>query len=268
MLKSFLFILVLIGFISCKKVNPVVNPPFEAHFTNVEGGTYFVTAPGKTYKVPVGLTGISAEDVVVSFTVSSPTGAVAGTHYTIVGGNSITIPVGKALDSITVLADFTKYVAGRKDTLIFAITTGTGAKVSSYNSVYKLFVRGACLEDDIIFTDLLGTYTKTFENGSYGPYVSTLINFASVNATSGKATLTNIYDSGISAQVTFDWSTLGSFTATVPNQPTGFTSGGNPLFIRSAAPGSFKYCAQTFTLPLELYTSAGSVDSWVTTLAR
>ena len=137
----------------------------------------------------------------------------------------------------------------------------------------------ACTESDIVFSDLLGNYTKTIEHyvftsgPDYGPYTTTISNIVPVNSTSTKADFENLYDSGITAQMTFDYSTPGSFTVTVPPQATGFAVGGLPLSIKSVPgpngePSTFTYCTPTFTIYLQLYTSGGVVDTWKMTTAR
>jgi hypothetical protein len=114
---------------------------------------------------------------------------------------------------------------------------------------------------------LLGAYDKTFENGSYGPYTSTIKDITAATATSAKAIITNIYDNNIEAVATFNWSTAGNFTVVIPSQQVGTLSGA-PLFLRTTAPGKFTYCINTLTIPLELYTATGTFDAWTMTMAR
>lgn len=265
-LKLSFFLLLLLNFTACKKTDTIVTVPSQAHFTNETGGSYFVTGPTVIKKIAIGLTDVSTKDRTISFTVTSPTGAVAGTHYNIIGGNSKTIPAGKVLDSITIQGVYSQYLAARKDTLIFTITDGTDTKASTYNATYKLFMRGPCSDLEIVFSEMLGSYTKTFENGSYGPYTTTITNFSPINATSATASITNIYNSGITGVATFDWSTVGNFTVTFAPQPTGIP--GFSLRSAGGTPGRFTYCTNAFTIPLELYTSGGVYDSWVMTMAR
>lgn len=265
----FLLILVIYG---CKKTDTLIDVPPQAHFTNVTGGTYFITSPTIVKKIPVGLTTVTNFDRTINFTVTSPTGAVAGTHYNLVGGNSITIPAGKALDSITVAGIYNQYLTGRKDTLVFTITDGTNTKASTYNATYKLFMRGPCSDLEIVFPELAGNYTKTFEIYSdgrpdYGPYATppTITNITPLTATSATAKITNVYDSQITIVATFDWSTPGNYTVTVAPQPTQYG-----LSIRSAGgvKGTFTYCTPAFSIPLELYSAGGIYDSWVMKMGR
>ena len=258
-------VLVVFMLAGCKKTDTLVDVPSQAHFTNLSGDTYFITGPNVVKKIPIGLTTVSNSERTITFSVSSPTGAVAGTHYNIIGGNSIKIPAGKVIDSITVAGIYSQYLSGRKDTLVFTITDGTDTKASTYNTTFKLFMRGPCSETEIVFTQMLGSYTKTFENGSYGPYTTTITNFTPTSATSGTASFTNLYDSDITAVATFDWSTPGNFKVTIAAQPTQYG-----LSIRSAGgvPGTFTYCVNSFRIPLELFSAGGIYDSWIMTMAR
>src|SRR5690606_6800539 len=129
--------------------------------TNLTAGRYEITGPTVTYKVPVGVTTVSASDRTVTVDISSPTGAVEGQHYT-VDSKTVTIPAGKTVDSITVQGDYASYLSGRKDTLIFTIVE-PGVKPSDYNSTFTLLMRGPCFASDINtdLNSLLGTYANT-----------------------------------------------------------------------------------------------------------
>jgi hypothetical protein len=264
---SLLGIVVLIFIIgSCDKTRPydLITPPSLPHFVGNKNQTYSVIVnPAPVYNVVIGTTDVSSADRVFAYNVSSPTGATAGTHYTIGTPGTVTIPAGKSIANIDVHAIYSAYNAGRKDTLVFSLQE---ASVANLDTV-KLFLRGPCFDGDIIFSQLLGNYTKTFENGSYGPYTTTIAGLSPVSATSAKANITNIYDSGITGLATFNWSTVGNFTVIVDPQQVGMLSG-SPLFLRTTAPGKFTYCVNAFTIPLELYTASGPYDAWIMTMAR
>ena len=83
----------------CKKSDSLLIPGESAHFTNQKSGAYFVTGATVSYKIPVGLTTISAANRTVNISVSSPTGAVEGTHYTL-STKSVVIPAGKEPDAL------------------------------------------------------------------------------------------------------------------------------------------------------------------------
>jgi len=257
----FLLILIVCG---CKKVDTLVDVPSQAHFTNLTGDTYFITTPTTVKKIPIGLTTVSNSDRTISFTVTSPTGAVAGTHYNIVGGNSIKISAGKAVDSITVAGVYNQYLAGRKDTLIFTITDGEGAKASTYNATYKLFMRGPCSESETVLMELLGEYKNTNENfgGPYGPYTTTISSVTQLTPTTGQVVVTNIFDFGWNPiTFTLDWTDPLNTKVTLIQQ-SGIGDAGtlNPAYsgmditVRPYAgqTGTFSYCKNTLTLKMQV----------------
>lgn len=275
----FILSLILTGVIimagSCKKEDKyeLILPGTFVHFIGSASQTYqMIVNPAPVYTINLGTTDVSSSDRKVTVKISSTT-AVAGTHYSIVGGsNIVTIQAGKTTASLGIQGVASFYTGLRKDTLLITLATPdiTPAK---FSDTIRLLLRGACLETDLSnasFSSITGTYTKTFENGSYGPYVTTLVTPANLTSTSSRATLTNIYDSGISSTVTFNYPAGGPFTATVADQATGFTVGGLPLSIRStpATTSTYTFCTPTFTLYLDLYTSAGLYDRWVMTMAR
>ncbi len=267
---AFLVSLLSVLIFGCKK-DKVVTANTEVAFFSVPGpsATYRISTPTTIYKIPVGLTKIPEGTRTVNVTVTTTTGATVGTHYTI-NKTSFTFDSKKVADTIVITGVQSQYLLGRKDTLKFSFTNTSDGIPSLFNT-FTLAIRGPCLEEDVTsaFVDMLGTYTKTFENGSYGPYQSTITAATGVGATSAKATINNIYESSISAVATFTYSAApGPFSINMDPTQTQYTNGGLPMFIKSSAPGSFVYCAQTLRLPLTLYTSAGTVDTWVTTMAR
>jgi hypothetical protein len=260
-------LLALVAVAGCDKTKlyKVKEPDGQVSFANVSLDAYTVATASSVYKLKIGTTNISDQDRSVTISVSSPTGAVVGTQYTL-SKTTVIIPAGKVLDSIEVKGILAQYTNGRKDTLVFTITQSDAA-ISTYNSTLKLLVRGPCFDGDIIFSQMAGAYTKTFENGSYGPYTSTVAGLSTTTATTGTGSITNIYDSGITGVATFNWTTLGNFTVVLAAQQVGTLSGA-PLFLRTTAPGKFTYCTNAFTIPLELYTAAGTYDAWTMTMAR
>lgn len=61
-----------------------------------------LATPAPVYKVNLGTTDVSSSARTVTVNIFSPTGAVAGTHYTVVGGNVLTIPAGQATTSLDI----------------------------------------------------------------------------------------------------------------------------------------------------------------------
>jgi len=251
------FIAIVVG---CKKDTAVETPPEIAHFTNQTGGTFFVTAVGAKFKIPVGFTTVSGQDRTITVAVTSPTGAVAGTQYTL-SASTVTIPAGKAVDSITVTGNFTSYNnTGRKDTLVFTIQQAKGGNADDYNSVYKLFMRGPCFDGDVTLTDIGGDYTKTFENGSYGPYTTTISGLTLTSATTGTGTLDNLYDFFGPVTINFDWTDPFNTKAEIPLQITDQNyAAGQPFYVRTkpGASNKFSVCNQKLAFILDVLVNIG-----------
>ena len=133
------------------------NTPALAEFASSatsNQGAYFVTSdPNTEFKVPIGITTSAGKDRVLNFSVTSPSGAVAGQQYTI-AATSITIPAGTVVDSIPVKGIFAGYPIGRVDTLIFSIT---GGDVATFNGAgtYTLIMQKYC---DVVSNDLVGAF--------------------------------------------------------------------------------------------------------------
>ena len=248
---------------ACKKTEALTIPPEQAHFTNLSAGTYFITGPSVTYKIPVGFTTVSDKDRTVVLSVTSPTGAPQGTHYNI-STKSLVIPAGKALDSITVSGVFAQYQGGRKDTLVFTISGGDVAP-SDYNSKFTLFMRGPCFEGDVDLNILKGAYTKTNEDfgGPYGPYLTTITAVTQLpGATTGTVTITNIFDAGWNPiTFTLNWTDPANRTVTLVQQSgignagtISATYAGQDITVRPFAGqvGTFSICNQTLTLKMQL----------------
>lgn len=256
----FLGVLVLQG---CKKEDTLVLPQEVAHFTNQTGGTYFVTAPGTSYKIPVGVSTVSSADRTVTITVSSPTGAVAGTQYTL-SSTTVTIPAGEAVDTIEVRGDFAAYSAGRKDTLVLTITQ-PDVKAAPYNSTYTLYMRGPCFEGDVVLEEFLGDYANTnelFGTSAYGPYTTSISSVTQTSPTTGDIVVTNIWDSGW-GPITFslDWTDAANRKVTIAQQSgiadagtLSATYAGQDVSVRAFAGqvGTFSICGQTLQLKLQL----------------
>lgn len=258
------------GLASCKKNNMVVDkdpltPSFAKFNTATTTGTYYIKSTNEPYKLPIGFTSVSDKDRTVNVTITTTTGAAAGVQYT--APATFTMPAGKTVDTLLINGIFAGYpLTSRVDVITITLTDGD-VPIAAYNKAFTLTMRKYC---DVVLANLAGDYTLTYENGTYGPYTSTISNLVSTGATTATATLSNIYDSGISATIGLDWTNPADFKVTMAGQNTGFTSGGLPLFVRTNSTGTktFSSCDNTFTIALQLYTSAGVYDSWVMTMAR
>lgn len=263
-MKQYLNITILVAacsllLVACDKNKPYdpVVAPSEVHFTNNAGVAarylpYYVSNDASSnYDVTVGSTDVSSSDRTVTYKVTSPSGAVAGTHYSIANGGTVTIPAGAATADIKVHGIFAPYAAGdRKDTLIFTLTEPSVAPAKFLDTV-RLVLQRYC---NVTLAGIEGAYTKTFE-GTYGPYTSSVLNVTSTGATTATGTLTNVYNSGITASnVVFNWTNPANFTVTIPEQNTGLMGSGYQVWIRtsSGSGNTFSSCDQTINFKIDL----------------
>jgi hypothetical protein len=147
-----LFFVVMSVFVvfSCRKPD-IATPPELSHFMNSAAISYPVQdIPNSVFKFGIGLTAPAKVDRNITFSVSSPTGAVEGQQYT-VASKSITIPAGKTIDSISLKGIFNGFPGGRRDTLVFTITGGdVPALIGS--DVLKVVLQKFCPLDMSIFS--------------------------------------------------------------------------------------------------------------------
>jgi hypothetical protein len=266
--------LILLTIGACKKKDSdyLTSADLVAHFTNKVAGSYIISTPTTTYKVPVGITNPSSSNTTINVTVTSPTGAVQGTHYTL-SSTSIVLAPGKTIDSIEVKGVQSQYLSGRKDTLVFTIQDAN-PKAAPYNKEFKLLMRGPCFAGDIAtdLASLLGTYASTNEllgTGAYGPYTTKITAAVQTSPTTADITVTNLYDDNPSwgpLKFTLDWSNLASPTITLVTQVAGGNAGntfgaayaGLPHVVRPVAAaqgslvGTFDFCAQKLTLVMQI----------------
>lgn len=252
----------------CKKSDSFTIPPEVASFTNLTFERYEVTGPTVTYKVPIGLSTIAAQDRTVTVDISSPTGAVEGQHYT-VDSKTVTIPAGKAVDSLTVQGNYADYISGRKDTLIFTIVEG-GVSPSDYNNKFTLYMRGPCFASEINteLLALMGDYHNTTETYAiaYGPYTTSISSVVQTSPTTADITVLNLYDDDPDwnpIKFTIDWSDLNNMTVVLAGQQVaggdaggtfGSAYNGQAHVVRAPAGqvGKLEFCAQKLTLKMEV----------------
>ena len=251
--------------VSCEKTE-VTIPPSQAHFVGDEIQIYSIlTDPAPAYNVVVGATNVASADRKVAYTITSPTGAVAGTHYTVGTPGTVTIPAGQSTANIDVHGIFSAYSSGRKDTLIFTLQDPDIPPAEFENSV-KLVLRGACFEGDVDLNALLGDYKKTnetFGTSPYGPYTTSISSVNQLTPTSGTIVVENIFDFGWGPiTFTLDWSDPNNRTAIVVAQSSGIADAGTlsgqfageEVAVRPYAgePGTFSVCTNTLTLKMQL----------------
>ncbi len=262
---------------SCDKTEPyeTTDPEEAAHFTGARNQTYSVLVdPAPVFNLEVGTTNVTSADRTISYTVTSPSGAAAGTQYNIDNSGTVLIPAGKAVGTIDIRANFSEYSTGRKDTLIIALTTPT-VKIAQFQDTIILIIKGpvfGCSEDNVTLTDVIGSYPNTledFDGTAYGPYPTTISAVTLTSPTTGTITVTNIFDDGW-GPITFelDWTdplnrTTKVVDAVIANTDAGTVFGaaydGIPIIV--TAPfnaiaqyefGTYSYCNRTFTLNMEI----------------
>jgi hypothetical protein len=254
------FITLSVLMFSCQKDEKMVVPPQKAFFIPSAAGTYTITGPTITYKIPVGLTqpldGSKAYTLNISS--SSTTGATVGTHYNFT--NSLSFTGNNVTDTIIVTGVYDQYLAGRKDVVQFSFTDPESAS-PSLNNTFTLNIGGPCFEGDIVLTELLGDYKNTFD-GSYGPYTTTVKSAVSTGPTTAEVVIANVYDYGWDdLTFTLDWSDPANTILTYDAQDTGFDAGnlngsvaGHNVWATPPAgsSGTYSYCNKTITINYRL----------------
>jgi hypothetical protein len=250
----------LFSIVACKKQGALdVTPPSYAEFpTNDTIKTYYVLSTGNSIKIPVGTTTVSNVDRKVNITVTSR--AQAGVQYQALP-TSITIPAGKAVDSLELKGIFAGLGNGRRDTLTFTITGGD-VPANAYRYTYIVYMTRYCTPDLVA---LAGNYNNTNEYSSsgafsYGPYTTQLINLTSTGATTATGQLVNLYDdSWNNITANFNWTTFPNLIVTIPLQATGrsYAGGpGGPTSVRTStatgAVSTFSACDRSLTLDIDL----------------
>lgn len=245
-------------------------------------GAYFISSdPNTVFKVPIGITTTSGKDRVINFTVTSPSGAVAGTQYTI-ASSSITIPANKVEDSIEVKGVYSAYAPGKIDTLIFTISGGDVPAFSGSDK-YTLTMQKYC---DVVSNDLVGDFTNSDDlyqgqGSGAAPYTVNISNWTSTGPTSATITIKNMgatpdngfgpFDpadaaaTGLTAKL--DWSNPSNFIVTIPSQPYRNAVGPyGPGTI--AGSGSFSSCLDSYTITFTVSVGAGDFDPITTVISR
>lgn len=256
---------------SCDKTVPydIVVAPAQVHFLGERIQTYPVrTNPVPVYEIKIGTTDVASVDRTVTYKVTSSTGAVAGTHYTLSPGNTVVIPAGQAVGVIPVQGILSGYPVGRIDTLIFTLQEPS-IKAAGFSDTVKLAIGDICSEStSFVLNSFLGTYANTneiFGTSTYGPYTTTISSVTSTGPTTATIVVTNIWDNGWGPiSFTLNWTNPLAKTVTVIPQAAipGSNAGDlNPIYtgqtvaVRPFATGNvgtFSSCAGTFSLKMQL----------------
>jgi hypothetical protein len=283
-------VVIFVTIIACDKKKDIIKTPAYSEFatplvTATNNLYYIKNDPASEFKIPIGITNISNADRKITIKDSSRT-AVNGTQYTL-SSTTITIPAGKASDSLILKGIYAGYPVGRKDTLYLRITGGD-VPANAYNTTYAVVLQGYC---EVVKDDLIGDYTKTNDGTSpQGPYTASISDWTSTGPTT--ATI-KIHDLGATADVGFgdldpvgasagflptnpahigltaklDWTSPSSFTVTIPSQTYVLNSYGNGPSKISAS-GTFSSCAQTFTIKFTVSDAAYNYNPVTTILKK
>jgi hypothetical protein len=239
------------GMYGCKK-EEMVTPEARAFFLGSATANYQITAPNIVFKIPVGTTNVEQAARTVNISVSSPTGAVSGTHYNIPA--TVTIAAGKAIDTLVVAAVYNQYLAGRKDVL--EITVSGGVQSAIFSNKVTVNVSGPCFDGNITDINVMsGEFKNTLENqGGYGPYTVTVSNITATGTT-GTATIDNLWDYFGPVTINFDWTDPNNTIVSIPLQVTDQEYDvGQPFMIRTS-PGKlnkFSVCTQRLSLTVDI----------------
>jgi len=256
----------IITLFSCKKSNEAMIPEGNseiAYSDNADKNFYVLsTAPGDTYKIPIGITTPLSKPVTVQLTYSSAT-AVAGTHYT--APATITIPAGKVLDSITVKGIFANIPAGVTHRVVVRITGGDLPALVSRDSAV-LLLRRYCTVNPLAFAGNYNTVETSQFNG-VSNYVMDISNVVQTSPTTATAKINNIWDFAITANVIFDWTDPSNFKVLLNpvTQTTQYTSSGQAVLItqQSGTTNTFSSCANTVSMNFRLVRADGALfDIW------
>jgi len=259
---------------SCDKTEEydVIVPPTQAHFMNNSSLTYEVLVPNSSFWIPVGVTQAADVDRQITFTVTSPTGAVAGTEYTL-PASTVTIPAGKVVDSIEIRGNLDEYLNDEKDTLIINIVE-PNIPASDYNSKLTLVLRGPCFEGNVVLDDIDGDFNANEDLGgsTYGPYAVSVGPTTLLSPTTARISVNNIYDFGWGPiDFILDWTDPANRTAICVQQngvPGSDAGGLNSAYSGAmiaviqhpspSVPPSFSACNQTYNFSMMLGVSNGA----------
>ncbi|MEO7049595.1 MAG: hypothetical protein ABI091_30105 [Ferruginibacter sp.] len=238
-------------FFSCKKDNTINTPVLSEFASPTFVGIYSVADdPNSVYKIPVGITTVSDKPRTITFSVSSPTGAVEGKQYNL-GTTTIVIPAGTAQDSISLKGIFSGYPAGRKDTLVFKIVGGDIPTLAG-SDVYKVVLKQFCPLDMSIFSGDFEVVEDGWADYSAGDVVQLSV--------SGNT-------------VSFDYPTIymhqpllikvnpSTFATSVIATAFGGYSTGGTVYSCESVPGANSVvvpCDETISVVLDFYDGAGN----------
>jgi len=273
-LPSALAIAFMAAFIGCDKDKPydTLMAESQVHFiSSATNQAYYVEDnANSTYSIEVGTTDVSAQDRTITFKITSPTGAVSGTHYSMVTtGNTVTIPAGESKASIVIHGIFGPYGDGtRKDTLQF--TPGEpSVKAAEFNDTINLVLQRYCTVD---LAEFSGTYIcQDYYDGAPdgGPYPVTITPGTSTGTNTGYVMLSGLWGIGSpEVRINLNWNNPANFTTSVVKDNWFIHASYGQATINPSGTGTFSSCDNTFTIGYEATVSAGSFGKYVSTLTK
>ncbi|WP_315819961.1 hypothetical protein [Paraflavitalea speifideaquila] len=211
------------------------------------------------------MTTTSDQDRTIQFTIASPTGAAEGQQYTL-DKKTVTIPAGKAVDTIYLKGKFSGYPTGRKDTLVFTITGGDVVAMPGFNE-FKVILQKYC---PVNINDFTGTYNaQDFNEAGVGGSAYTLtITPGTTTGNSGKITVMGMRGYAVPFTVNLNWDNPAAFTTEVPSQPWFVHSTYGQTTIKSNGKGTFSSCDNKFRFDYEVTVSAGTFGKMYTILTK
>jgi hypothetical protein len=249
------FALLALVALNCKKTG-ITIPPAQAHFVGDATQPYDILVdPVPTYSITVGTTDVSSSDRTISYSITSPSGAVAGTNYSIGGKpGTVVIPAGEATATIDVQGIFAPYTSGRKDTLVFKLET-PDVEVAGFQNTLMLILRGPCFDGDVTDIKVMsGTYANSTDPDD-PVYTATVNNITALTATTATGKIANLWDVFAPVTINFDWTDPLNTKVSIPLQPAGIDyDAGQPFLIRTS-PGQankFSVCNEKITLIVDL----------------
>ncbi len=266
-----ILLLTALGMGACQK-QQITTPAFSEFTATVRSnkGSYFIPDdPASVFKIPVGISVPSNKDRVITFSVSSPSGALPNKQYSLQDSTSITIPAGTVIDSIPVKGIYAGYSDGHTDTLVFTLTGGD-VSVSPVSAAtrYTLTMQHYC---QVILSDLQGQYNNCYDlqagSPPSGPYPISFPQVVSTGATTATATMVDLWGVGTSLTLNLDWTDPGNFKTIVPQQILYVDPTYGPITISPAGTGTFSSCNDTFTISYSISAAAGSFGDFITTIA-
>jgi len=262
---------IVLGLASCDKTKlyDTTIPPAEVHFTNTTQISYAVRGSGPIdpLTIQVGTTDVTNTDRVVTYSITSPTGAAVGTQYSLPENGSITIPAGESVASFQIQGILSGYPTGRLDTLFITLAEPS-VKPAGFMDKLTVLMGDICSEANPFDVNMfLGDYDNTNEmlgTDTYGPYTTSISNITPVTASTANVVVQNIFDAGWDGVTfTLDWTDPNNKLCTVvamnavPGSDAGYLNSnyaGQTIAVRPPAgyPGTFSSCEGTLTLKMQL----------------